>query len=126
MKKFDHILLIDDSDIDNYINREVLEDAGICAQITVQVGARQAIDYLKSLTGAFPNVIFLDIRMPMMDGFDFLEEFEHLPAAQTIDCDVFMLSSSINPADLARARSFARVKDYLNKPLNNHQLEAIF
>lgn len=126
MRKIEHVLLIDDSDIDNYINREVLEDAGVCDRISVQVGARQAIDYLKSLNERFPDIIFLDIRMPMMDGFDFLREFEQLPLEQTKDCEIFMLSSSVNPVDMARSREFAVVKNYLFKPLSINQLESIF
>lgn len=117
----DIVLLIDDSDIDNMVNKRVVQKAGLSIDITVRNSAQSAIDYLKDIAEndkeRIPGVIFLDIRMPQIDGFGFLELFEELPSSIHQKSEIVMLSSSIDAADYQKAMDNRFVKQFLNKPL---------
>jgi CheY-like chemotaxis protein len=69
-----------------------------------------------------PDVIFLDIDMPLMDGFQFLDEFENLSLVTRKKCRIVMLTSSINPQDFNRSKKYPNVKMYLNKPLSHESI----
>lgn len=116
------VLLIDDSDIDNLVNRKVLEKAGLSRSITVKKSAASAFEWLKEIAVSepenIPDMIFLDIRMPETDGFGFLEMFEELPMAIHLKTRIVMLSSSIDTEDYKRAMENRFVIHFLNKPLN--------
>ncbi|SDJ80991.1 Response regulator receiver domain-containing protein [Catalinimonas alkaloidigena] len=118
---FQSVLLIDDNSIDNFINKKLIETTGVAEQVVVMDSGAGALDYLKTLS-TFPDVILLDVQMPGMDGFAFLQEYAKLPAELTQRCTVFMLSSSIDHRDLIRARENPHVKRYFNKPLNVQEL----
>jgi len=125
MKK-EHILLIDDNEVDNYISKYIITQNEMAKKITVINSAVEALKYLKSQKNnplEFPDLIFLDIRMPKMDGFDFLEEFTKFPQAVNDECPVIMLSSSNDRNDIDRALQFPVVKKYLTKPLVKEMLE---
>lgn len=127
MKAFD-VLLIDDNDIDNYISNHVIESTNLAKKITAKSSAMDALTYLKSIEQAgenFPDIIFLDIRMPKMDGFDFLEKFNEFPKSLTKTCNVIMLTSSLHPDDKVRARQNPMVKNFLNKPLTSEVVEEL-
>jgi CheY-like chemotaxis protein len=70
-----------------------------------------------------PEVIFLDIDMPLMDGFQFLDEFEKLGSNTKEKCKIVMLTSSINPQDVNKSKNYLYVKKYINKPLSQENLE---
>ncbi len=120
-------MLIDDNEIDNLINQKMIESSAICQHILVHTGARSAIEFLRNvekLSGAItdakkliPDIILLDIDMPLMDGFQFLEEFDRLSDMVKNDIKIVMLTSSMNPNDLSRAKKSKFVSKYLNKPL---------
>ncbi len=116
------ILLIDDSDIDNLVNRKVIENAGFSMVITIKKSAVSAINWLKetavSKPDNVPDLIFLDIRMPETDGFGFLTMFDDLPDVIHQKVRIVMLSSSIDSEDYKRAMNNRFVIHFLNKPLN--------
>ena len=128
--KYHSIMLIDDNEIDNLINQKMIESASICDRIFVHTGAKSAIEFLKNMEklaieskeGFLPEIIFLDIDMPLMDGFQFLDEFEKLGSSTKKKCRIVMLTSSINPQDFNRSKKYVNVKLYLNKPLTHESI----
>jgi CheY-like chemotaxis protein len=127
-KKYRSVMLIDDNEIDNLINQKMIESASMTEHIYVHTGAKSAIEFLRNMEKldladkVLPDVIFLDIDMPLMDGFQFLDEFEKLNAATKKKCKIVMLTSSINPQDFNRSKKYLNVKLYLNKPLTHESL----
>lgn len=122
------IMLVDEDEIDNIINQKIIESNSFADEILVYQTGQEALEYLSSNSkdnAALPDLIFLDINMPIMDGFQFLEEFEKMPDSVKTKCKIIMLSSSISPRDIDRAASNKYVIKYLNKPLNSRYLQAI-
>lgn len=115
--KFKHVLLIDDTEVDNYICQHILEDLEIADHITVMYSAQDALKFLEE-TEHFPEIIFLDIRMPRMDGFEFLEEFDKFPEIRKKHTNIYMLTSSNHPEDLKKASENKYVKKYFIKPFD--------
>lgn len=127
-KKYRTVMLIDDNEIDNLINQKMIEAASIAENIYTHTGAKSAIEFLKNMEKldvaeqVLPDVIFLDIDMPLMDGFQFLDEFEKLTTVAKKKCKIVMLTSSINPQDFNRSKKYENVKLYLNKPLSHESI----
>ncbi|ALJ03821.1 hypothetical protein APS56_01050 [Pseudalgibacter alginicilyticus] len=121
----EEVLLIDDNNIDNYINKFIVGKSKITTKITVQCSPVEALDYLKHMEGKFPKLIFLDIKMPEMDGFGFLEIFDKFPAQKKENCNIVMLTSSHNQFDIERANNNPYVKKYLIKPLDLTKLKDV-
>lgn len=128
-KTYRSVLLVDDNDIDNLINRKMLEAAGITSKIFVNTSAKSALEFLKNLfliddkKGSYlPELLFLDIDMPLMDGYQFLDEFGKLDQGIQDRVTIVMLTSSINPQDERRAKSYSYVKTFLHKPLSKEIL----
>lgn len=126
---YKNVMLIDDNEIDNLINQKMIEASGITNNVYIHTGAKSAIEFLKNLeklselsNEVLPDIIFLDIDMPLMDGFQFLDEFQKLTVKTKEKCNIVMLTSSINPQDLDKSKSYSNVKRYLNKPLSNKNL----
>ncbi len=119
------ILLIDDNNIDNFINKKILTREKIAETITVKLSPHEALEYLASKTDRFPELIFLDIKMPQMDGFEFLGAFEKLSEEQKEKCRIIMLSSSHNMEDIETAKKNPYVLEYLIKPLDSRKLNAL-
>ncbi len=121
-------MLIDDNEIDNLINQKMLESASITDNIYTHTGAKSAIEFLKNMEKmdvadkVLPDIIFLDIDMPLMDGFQFLDEFENLSPITKKKCKIVMLTSSINPQDFSRSKKYTNVKLFLNKPLSHESI----
>lgn len=125
-----HFLLIDDSEIDSIITSKILQIAGLPKPHIKIRNAFTAIEYLKNdyktaLSESAPQsslIILLDIHMPEINGFDFLELFEEMPEEVKDNSKIFLLTSSIDPTDIERANNNAYVVRVLNKPLNTSEL----
>jgi CheY-like chemotaxis protein len=127
-KKYRTVMLIDDNEIDNLINQKMIEAAAVAENIYTHTGAKSAIEFLKNMEKmdvadkVLPDIIFLDIDMPLMDGFQFLDEFEKLTKLTKKKSRIVMLTSSINPQDFNRSKKYPNVKLYLNKPLSHDSI----
>jgi CheY-like chemotaxis protein len=130
-KRYRSVMLIDDNEIDNLINQKMVEAASITDHIYIHTGAKSAIEFLRNIEKleiadkVLPDVIFLDIDMPLMDGFQFLDEFEKLGPLVKKKCKVIMLTSSINPQDYNRSKKYPTIKLFLNKPLSFNTINEI-
>jgi CheY-like chemotaxis protein len=116
-------LLIDDNYIDNFVTSKILETASFAEQVVVYQSAGKAVEALRDGT-VKPDVIFLDIRMPLMSGFEFLQEYDKLE----IDKDaikIFMLSSSLDPTDIRKSTANKYITQFIHKPLTFQVLEDI-
>lgn len=128
MAMYKSVMLVDDNEIDNIINEKIIEANSFADRILVFQTGQEALEFLEVNQHdetKLPEIVFLDINMPIMDGFQFLEDFEKFSETVLDKCKIIMLSSSISPKDIDRAASSKYVKKYLNKPLNARYLEAI-
>ena len=120
---FKTCLLIDDNYIDNFVTRKILEGSNFAEKIIVVRSANEAITGLRN--GSIqPDVIFLDVRMPMMGGFEFLEEFDKIHIDKT-GIKIFMLSSSLDPLDMRKSTDNKYITQFIHKPLTQKALEEL-
>lgn len=116
--KFNSVLLIDDNAITNTLHETLLDASGIASNVVVFESGVEAITYLKNdEQNRIPEIIFLDINMPVMDGFGFLTEFNKLPADLTAKTKIIMLSSSLDETDRVKSKACTQVIDFIVKPL---------
>ncbi|WP_417857593.1 response regulator [Xanthomarina gelatinilytica] len=128
MGKLKNVLLIDDSESDNFYHARKIKKMGITDNIHICYSGEEALDYLKSeLEGIHPQptLIFLDINMPGMNGWEFLEEYEQLEVSQKGEVVLTMLSNSIDERDRERAQQYKSVHGFYSKPLNEEYLTNI-
>ena len=124
--KYSIVMLVDDNPMENMVNGQLMTSSGFTKKINSFETGNDMLDFLKSADPEeLPEVIFLDIIMPGMDGFQFLEEFEKLDESVRKRCRVVMLSSSDSFKDLNRANKNKLVRKFLNKPLTIEMLAAI-
>lgn len=124
-KKLNCILLVDDNPDDNYFHQIVLKKMNIVERIDVVVNGIEALAYLKRENQVPPELIFLDINMPRMNGWEFLEQYKHLDAKQKARVLIMILSTSSNPDDLKRAKEIEEVTGFETKPLTEEMMTRI-
>lgn len=126
--RFETVLLIDDDDIDNFINEKIITSALFANGVIVKNSAQAGLDFLKENINNLPEFIFLDLNVKGMNGFDFLVEFDKLVIENPIykdRCKILVLSSSISEEEIHKASINPYVVKYLNKPLTENYLDAI-
>ncbi len=127
-KKLNCILLIDDDYGTNLYHKMVIEDADCAHKIIVKSSAIDALEYFKTPfdeENPRPNLVFLDINMPKMTGWEFLEEYKKLSTEQQAENIIVMLSTSSHPDDLKRADENPIIKEYRGKPLSEDILHEL-
>lgn len=127
-EKLSCMLLIDDDPDDNYIHQLVINEWGKCDNVRIAESGPDALTYLTSTSEANyirPEVILLDINMPGMNGFEFLEEYHQLAENLKSNVVVMMLTTSLNPTDVNRASQYGEVTGYRNKPLTKAMLNDV-
>lgn len=130
MKKLNCILLIDDNPADNEFHEIAIRKAGICDQIKVALDGFEALNYIRQSTVdstnfPTPDLIFLDVNMPGMNGFEFLEEYQKLDEEIKSKLVIMMLTTSLNPDDELRAKTYNSLRGFMNKPLTTDTLQKL-
>ncbi len=137
MKKVNCILLVDDNPNENYFHTYIIREAGVCNYLKTVYDGEEALEYINETESRKngegfpkPDLILLDINMPRMNGFDFLEEFINLNEDLKSNIVIIMLSTSDNPYDIKRSMNNNQVKEFITKPLDfvvlNRILEKYF
>jgi CheY-like chemotaxis protein len=128
-RKLSSILLIEDDEVTNYINRTVIERMDCAAHVHVAWNGTDALEYLKACRqtagSVQPELILLDINMPGLNGWEFLEEYNKLETAEKGQVVVVMLTTSLNPEDKRRADDNPAINGLKNKPLTAALMEEI-
>ena len=120
MKNPQIICLIDDDEIYQFTAQKSIESTGLAQKIIAFSDGQQALDYLTQNmvnVGELPDVVFLDINMPYLDGWGFLEGFKELDGKMGKEITIYMVSSSVLEEDIAKAKTFGKVKGYVIKPI---------
>lgn len=126
--KYKSVLLVDDSYIDNLINQKILDNGNFAESIIVIESPKEAYKYIKDLYlegKELPEVIFLDLRMPIMNGFEFLKALTELPDLGPDKIKIYVLTSSLDPKDIRRVKENHLVSKFIGKPLTNQILQEI-
>ncbi|MEO5910655.1 MAG: response regulator [Pelobium sp.] len=123
------VLIIDDDDINNFIASKLLDKIPPKATVKVCVNGLEGINYMKSVLGneeVIPDIIFLDINMPLMNGWEFLEEFENIKDQIKKRVVINMLSSSVYNDDIVKAETFTTVNKFISKPLTVDKIQELY
>jgi CheY-like chemotaxis protein len=130
--KYESTLLLDDSDLDNFINEKMLEANRFSKKIHVSTDGESALELIQQLIddptaegSEFPEVLFVDLNMPVMSGFEFIENFKKIDKGAVAECKIIVLTSSIHNDDRLEAERIDRNIVFLNKPLTNELLRSL-
>jgi CheY-like chemotaxis protein len=127
-EKIELVMLVDDNDTDNFISKRIIEITRFARRIEIKNSGKSALEYLekeKNNPKNLPNIIFLDINMPIVDGFVFLFEFDMFPEEVKNKCRVVILSSSDNKRDIEKIVDNDYVVKFVTKPLSAQALKEI-
>jgi CheY-like chemotaxis protein len=126
--KYDTVMIIDDNNIDLYIASRVIQKAGFADNVLRYTSAREALQYLKEHTDRIPKlpeVIFVDIYMPDMSGFEFMAAYDGLAPKLKEHCHAYIISSSLDENDIARAHKDKNVVAFHEKPITAEFLQNV-
>ena len=118
------VLLVDDDDATNFIHRTVIESTGLIDDIVVAEDGSEAIDYLQQ-SESLPNIIFLDLNMPIMDGWEVIDTLYKINFEKKNNSLLYILTTSENPEDVEKAKKITLVDDYLTKLLDKDRFQTI-
>ena len=122
------VLIIDDDNINNFLCERIIKLANFSEEVNTFINSDSAMEFLKlnaDNPSDLPEIIFLDINMPIKTGWDFLNEFDVIKNDFKKEMKIFMLSSSVYEEDVKKARSYATVTDYITKPLSVETLKKL-
>ena len=122
------ICLIDDDKIYQFTAKKILESTGLSKNILVFYNGEEAVNYFRENSknsDKLPNIIFLDINMPVMDGWQFLEAFKTFVNELSKKINIYMVSSSVDDYDIKKSKEYSIVTDYVIKPINRERFEQL-
>jgi CheY-like chemotaxis protein len=126
-KKLSSVLLVDDDKITNFINQRLILKSNVTDHVTILSNGKEAIDYLRNNVpddASLPDLILLDINMPVMDGFEFIDSFKAIKHKKKVT--IVMLTTSSNEKDIEKISYTAEISGYINKPLTEQKLNDVF
>lgn len=121
-------MLIDDDEIFTYIIKKIIEESDIAEQITIFNNGRDAINYLNEVAEEetlLPKVIFLDLNMPLLDGWGFLDEYIRLKPKMCKKINLYVITSSVSTYDHERSKQYSDITDFIVKPLAKEKFISI-
>lgn len=127
-KKLNSILLVDDDKDCNFFHERLIKKMEYAKEVYIVNNGREAIEFLKSSINGehpHPDIIFLDINMPVMNGWEFADEYQKLSENQKAKVMLIMLTTSLNPDDVEQAKKYKDIKGYKNKYLDKETMEEI-
>ena len=128
MRKLSSVLLVDDDQTTNYLSELLFKRLAVADKVLVALNGQEALNMLhehcEHATDDCPALILLDVKMPVMDGFQFLEAYAKLPYVKQKTTVIVMLTTSLHPHDVGRVRQFD-VAGFLNKPLTQEKIDGI-
>jgi CheY-like chemotaxis protein len=120
--KLKNVMVVDDDDDYNFLTEEIFEDIDMDCKLVFKLWAKDALDFLEESNGNFPDLILLDINMPIMNGWEFLEEYERRDYHTSHPTIIVMISSSVYREDKEKAKSFAQVAEFIEKPISEKHI----
>jgi len=130
--KYNTVMLIDDNEMDNFINQKIMEANAFASEIYTNTNGLSALEFLnnlavkkETLNEMLPDVIFVDLNMPLINGFQFIEKFYEMPEEFTSYCKIVILTSSLNEGDREIAKRLNPEIVFLNKPLTAEALNLL-
>ena len=130
--KYNYAMLLDDNELDNFINQKTIEAIHFAKKIYVNTSSRSALEFLMNINNTyidsvsiFPEVLFIDINMPMIDGFQFIDNLKTTFPEKFNSLKIVVLTSSVAKDDKDRAMKISKDLIFLNKPLNQEALNQI-
>jgi len=130
--KYKIVMLVDDNELDNFINQKIIESSFFAEKIYINTSGSSALEFLKNLAvnkklveALIPDVIFLDINMPLMDGFQFMDEYYKLQKEIKGKTKIVILTTSMSARDKEMATKYGAAISFINKPLNEDSLSKI-
>lgn len=124
----DSVCIIDDDHIFIYGVKRLIEETSFCENLQVYQNGEDALEELKDSVnrgGSLPSIIFLDLNMPMMTGWEFLDEYLQIEKEDPTKSNVYIVSSSVDPKDLLRLKDYSIVRNYILKPVTVDDLQSI-
>lgn len=130
--KYQYVMLLDDNELDNFINQKIIETSHFSKKIYTSTSGKSALEFLNNLLlldkdgeSIFPQVIFIDINMPIMDGMQFISSLNKITDPKLKACKLVILTSSMFEEDRYKAKQLREDIGFFKKPLTTAQLDQI-
>jgi CheY-like chemotaxis protein len=122
------ISIVDDDEVHQFTTTRTIQTSGVACEVLTFSDGEEAIDFLTTTSedpDKLPDIIFLDINMPIMDGWQFLEAYIAIKPKMGKKITIYMISSSVDPADTERAKAISELSDYIVKPITPERFKEL-